>query len=447
MSLVESAMRRRADEVGRWMPSSLPAGVSKWVPFLLQREWRRGMERGTVAAAQDRSFFVDADGALLVCGAEEKPSPLGLRGGSSQTPFTAVVPTPVPSLAGVRVRAVACRYGYNLAVSEAGQVFAWGDLEAGGEIWNCAEYAVEPTVIMALRNHRVCQIVVGEYHCATVTEDWALFTWESRRDIFYPTAMDEPMSHLGYGSSVLEFGTPYRIFALASVRITSVATGAEFTVAVTEAGAVYSFGFGDGRLGHGQREEEDGVYLPKRIEALDGIYVTTVAAGRSHALALTRCGQVYSWGPVYKPDHPELGRGNGSGDGDDIDYDHYSKPELITALLDERVRAIAAGSCISCAVTEAGALYTWGDNTHGNLGHGNVHPRNRPTLVQGLDGIRVVGVSVDAKHTLALAADGSVYVFGKGPGLGIIRGGEGAGGAEPMLTPERIPKLTCMVPR
>jgi hypothetical protein len=29
MSLVETAIRRRADEVGRWMPSSVPAGVSK----------------------------------------------------------------------------------------------------------------------------------------------------------------------------------------------------------------------------------------------------------------------------------------------------------------------------------------------------------------------------------------------------------------------------------
>jgi hypothetical protein len=29
MSLVEAAIRRRADEVGRWTPSSLPAGSSK----------------------------------------------------------------------------------------------------------------------------------------------------------------------------------------------------------------------------------------------------------------------------------------------------------------------------------------------------------------------------------------------------------------------------------
>jgi hypothetical protein len=49
-SLVEATIRLRADEVKRWTPSSLPAGVGKWVPFLLQREWRIGMEVCAVAA-------------------------------------------------------------------------------------------------------------------------------------------------------------------------------------------------------------------------------------------------------------------------------------------------------------------------------------------------------------------------------------------------------------
>jgi hypothetical protein len=79
MSLVETAIRRRADEVGRWTPSSLPAGVSKWVPYLLEREWRIGTEACTVAAGGSRSFFVDASGALLVCG-KEGPGEIGLLG-------------------------------------------------------------------------------------------------------------------------------------------------------------------------------------------------------------------------------------------------------------------------------------------------------------------------------------------------------------------------------
>jgi hypothetical protein len=127
-SLVEAAIRRRADEVGRWTPSSLPAGVSEWVPFLLEREWRSRMQVHTVAAGWNRSFYVDANGAMLACG-REGPGEVGLLGfqeGTSQTPFMAVVPTPVPSMAGVHIRAVTCHNVCNLAVSEAGRVFEWG---------------------------------------------------------------------------------------------------------------------------------------------------------------------------------------------------------------------------------------------------------------------------------------------------------------------------------
>jgi hypothetical protein len=226
-------------------------------------------------------------------------------------------------------------------------------------------------------------------------------------------------------------GAPYRVAALEGVRIASVAAGAGFTLVVTEAGAVYSFGMGDGHLGHGEGGGED-VFLPKRIEALDGIHVASVAAGTWHALALTRCGKVYSWGQGAH--HCSLGLGDGSvGSGDEGDGDPL--PQLITALLGQRVRAIAAGRFTSCADTDADSLYTWGENKSGNLDHGDKDDRNRPTLVQELHGMRVVRVSMFPEHTLALADDGSVYTFGEGPGLGIRRGSGGGEVHEATSTP------------
>jgi alpha-tubulin suppressor-like RCC1 family protein len=258
MSLVEAAIRRRADTVRRWTPSSLPAGVSKWVPYLFEREWRREIGLRTVAAGRNRSFFVNADGALLACGREKTPGLLGVPGVSSPAPFTAEVPTPVSSMAGVRLRAVVCHIDCNLALSEAGQVFAWGH---GGpwaeENWSEGP-AVVPTPIVALQNHHVCQVVTGYFHSAALTEDGALFTWESRAD----SLSDEAQPELGFGSFIPVFGAPHRVFAFDGVRITSVAVGDIFTVAVTEAGAVYSFGMGDGRLGHGDDDDGVDVFLP-----------------------------------------------------------------------------------------------------------------------------------------------------------------------------------------
>jgi alpha-tubulin suppressor-like RCC1 family protein len=147
---------------------------------------------------------------------------------------------------------------------------------------------------------------------------------------------------------------------------------------------------------------------------------------------------VYSWGGGGD-DSPELGRGNDSNDGYD---DNPFISQVITALLGKRVRTIAAGLWSSCAVTDAGALYTWGLNESGNLGHGDDLKRARPEFITALQGIREVGVSIFSMHGLALAADGRAYSFGKGPGLGIRHGDEQA-----TRSPQRIPDLVCLVPR
>jgi alpha-tubulin suppressor-like RCC1 family protein len=131
---------------------------------------------------------------------------------------------------------------------------------------------------------------------------------------------------------------------------------------------------------------------------------------------------------------------DGGSDGDNRSEEYYSIPRLITALLGERVRAIAAGRLLSCAVTDAGAVYTWGSGENGNLCHGDVRNWDRPTLVQGLQGIHVVGMSFYATHTLALAANGSVYAFGKGLGLDFSQ--EAGDGEEVDETaPQRIQTL------
>jgi alpha-tubulin suppressor-like RCC1 family protein len=169
------------------------------------------MELRTVAAGRNRSFFVDANGALLACGKEEEGEIglLGLRGGTSQTSFTAMVPTPVPSMAGVRIRGASCYSNCNLAVSEAGQVFEWGhnaqpSFEQGIS-WSKWQPPV-PTVMEELRNHRVRQVVAGGFHCAALTEDGALFTWETRKDLLAVTGTSVP--ELGYGSFVHDAGMP-----------------------------------------------------------------------------------------------------------------------------------------------------------------------------------------------------------------------------------------------
>jgi alpha-tubulin suppressor-like RCC1 family protein len=159
---------------------------------------------------------------------------------------------------------------------------------------------------------------------------------------------------------------------------------------------------------------------------------------------------VYSWGSRGR-DSLRSGLGKSSDDEsnseDDSDYADSCSPQLITALRGRRVQAIAASLERSCAVTDTGALYTWGRNTRGALGHGDVRYRERPALVTALHGIRVVGVSMHTEHTLALTADSSVYSVGEGAGLGISLEGENEEKDGSLLIPRKLANLTCMVPR
>jgi alpha-tubulin suppressor-like RCC1 family protein len=142
---------------------------------------------------------------------------------------------------------VVCQSDYNLALTEAGQVFAWGSAEGQAEtVWNLGR-ALEPTLVVALSNQIVCQIAAGEYHCAAVTEGEALFTRGTQRHERHVEG--EPIPELGYGRVAREFGEPHRVLALEGMRITSVAVGNDFTVAVTEAGAVTRSGVATGDLG------------------------------------------------------------------------------------------------------------------------------------------------------------------------------------------------------
>ena len=179
-----------------------------------------------------------------------------------------------------------------------------------------------------------------------------------------------------------------------------VALGLDFTLAVTDAGVVFSFG-SSRALGHGLSTSE---VLPRRIEALaeTGRRFVAVAAGNYYALALAEERHLYEWGSIT----------NGHGP---------STPQLVTALAGIGVLLVYAQDCSSCAVTENGELYTWGWGypTSFHLGHGDAARQLTPKRVEALSGVKVAAASISHSHTLAAGADGVVWGFGQRAALGL----------------------------
>ncbi|PWM15037.1 MAG: hypothetical protein DBX49_05395, partial [Clostridia bacterium] len=133
-----------------------------------------------------------------------------------------------------------------------------------------------------------------------------------------------------------------------------------------------------------------------------GAAIPMVVAGNSHTLALKSDGTVWAWGSNARG---QLGLGN------NLDT---SIPVCLEALRDQQVISISAGEYHSLALTKNGEIYSWGDNALGQLGldlissgEGGV---TQPTLVTGLPKVSKISAGLD--HTAALTQNGLVYTWG-----------------------------------
>jgi alpha-tubulin suppressor-like RCC1 family protein len=89
-------------------------------------------------------------------------------------------------------------------------------------------------------------------------------------------------------------------------------------------------------------------------------------------------------------------------------------PKPIEALRGVRVSSVAAAGVRSYAVADTGELWAWAVEGEYKvpLGHGEQADCPLPKPVESLWGVKVDAVAAGYRHTLALAADGRVYAWG-----------------------------------
>ena len=329
----------------------------------------------------------------------------------------AVGPTANPHLAGApRVSSVACAGARTLALAADGAVYSWGTCAAGslghGE---GVDRVARPRRIEALAGIRIVQIAAGEQSSAAVSAEGDVYTWG------WGGSYWKGNGGLGHGDSVSQ-PRPALVEALSDggVRVAAVAVGRRFMLARTTDGAVYSWGCGEyGRCGNGRKEQ----LVPEPIELLAGKAVVQIAAGRSHALAVTAAGDVWVWG---KNDAGQLGLG-GSVLMDLNTMEEY--PLLLEANAETApgfagaVAAVAAGANHSLALTRDGRVFQWGQRTFLQpqaVDTGYLQPDESDDAAASV-AAAAAGASAGARQ---MAAGGvalrGVEVRGRAPGVGAL---------------------------
>jgi alpha-tubulin suppressor-like RCC1 family protein len=140
----------------------------------------------------------------------------------------------------------------------------------------------------------------------------------------------------------------------------------------------------------------------KQIQIPGDKKAVSVHARYQHAIALDEDGRVYTWGSNTFGELGYLGDWLGS-----------PTPTLVEGLKNRKIIAVQAGSAHSVALDDQGRVYTWGSNTHGELGNGTVTRSFYPSQVQGLEGVKIVSIQAGQISTFALDDQGRVYQWGK----------------------------------
>ncbi|XP_058288932.1 probable E3 ubiquitin-protein ligase HERC3 isoform X2 [Hylobates moloch] len=180
--------------------------------------------------------------------------------------------------------------------------------------------------------------------------------------------------------------------------VKEVACGGNHSVFLLEDGEVYTCGLNTkGQLGH-EREGNK----PEQIGALADQHIIHVACGESHSLALSDRGQLFSWGA-----------GSDGQLGLMTTEDSVAVPRLIQKLNQQTILQVSCGNWHCLALAADGQFFTWGKNSHGQLGLGKEFPSQAsPQRVRSLEGIPLAQVAAGGAHSFALSLSGAVFGWG-----------------------------------
>jgi alpha-tubulin suppressor-like RCC1 family protein len=254
----------------------------------------------------------------------------------------------LPRLVGTQVAQVRAGSNFGLALTAAGQVWAWGE-GGGGEIGNGqTSNAHVPVHVPMPGGAKIASISAGCLHSLARTTSGEVLAWG-----------DNKYGELG-DDSTADSDVPVRVELPRNFKAVDIAAGCFHSLAVDASGKIFAWGSNqDGQLGDGQPN----LVNPLPIEIFPQVpgtaigKVTQLYGGCEHTLALTSKGVVLAWGDDTVG---QLGIAPAKS---------VTRPTRVATLAGRGVTAIAAGCFTSYARTSSGRALAWGEGDSGELGN------------------------------------------------------------------------------
>jgi alpha-tubulin suppressor-like RCC1 family protein len=351
-----------------------------------------------VSAGASHSLALAADGTLYAWG-DNASGQLGTGTTINSSAPVAVRPGATP--AGTRFVQVSAGSNYSLALAADGMLYAWGH-NPNGELGNNTTTDSNAPVAVSLgaapAGTRFVQVRAGRYHALALAADGTAYAWGYNAS-----------GQLGNGSrSSSKVPVAVRLGAApVGTRFVQLSAGSDHSLALAADGTLYAWGYNYyGQLGnYGTANSNVPVAVsPGAVPA--GTRFAQVSAGDNYSLALAADGTPYAWG--YNTSG-QLGN-NGS-----ISDRTSSVPVAVLAPAATGYAQAAAGGNHSLGLRTNGTLYAWGYNAYGQLGNDATADSPWPVAVRlgaAPAGTRFGQVSAGDIHSLVLAADGTAYAWG-----------------------------------
>jgi len=340
-----------------------------------------------------------------------------------------------------KIIAVALGHGHSIALAVDGTVYTWGHNDNGQLGDNTTIDRSTPVRVLKGAysgttylgddsNNKIIAVALGYKHSIALAADGTIYTWGRNRN---GQLGDNTTTDRSTPVKVLKgvySGTTY-IGDDSNNKIIAVALGWNHSVALAADGTVYTWGHNyQGQLGDNTTNNSS-----TPVKVLKGAYsgttylgddpnnkIIAVALSWQHSITLAADGTVYTWG---RNQYGQLGDNttNNSSIPVKVLKGAYSGTTYLGDDSNNKIITVALGFVHSIALAADGTVYAWGSNGVGPLGDNTT--TNRSTPVKVLKGAysgttylgddynnKIIAVALGASYSVALAADGTVYTWG-----------------------------------